>query len=213
MRNQHTPIAAEGYPFIAGAGIITLVLVLLSWKVASVLALALTFFVVYFFRNPQRNPPEGENNVLAPADGVITYLGSARESHLDVEMTKISIFMSVFDVHVNRIPCSGKVMDTFYLKGKFHDARDDKATFENEQGGMIIETGHGVRIVVVQVAGLIARRIVSYVKKGDMLERGRRFGMIRFGSRLDIYLPPETDILVKPGQRTVAGETVLGRLP
>lgn len=210
MRNQHTPIAVEGYPFVAASGILTLVLVLLSWKIPALLALCVTLFIAYFFRNPHRVPPVEENAFLAPADGVITFLGSAAENHLGAEMMKISIFMSVFNVHINRIPCSGKVLDTFYVRGKFYDARDDRATFENEQAGIILETQWGDAIVVVQVAGLIARRIVSYAKKGDLLERGRRFGLIRFGSRVDVYLPKSTDLRVALGERTVAGETVLG---
>jgi phosphatidylserine decarboxylase len=213
MRNQNTPIAAEGYPFIAVAGIATLILVLLSWKIPALLALAVTLFIVYFFRNPQRISPAEENTFLAPADGVVTFLGSAQESHLGVEMLKISIFMSVFNVHINRVPCSGTVVDTFYIRGKFHDARDDRATYENEQSGIILESEQGEKIVIVQVAGLIARRIVSYPKKGDSLERGQRFGLIRFGSRVDVYLPKGADLRVALGDKTVAGETILGRLP
>jgi len=213
MRNQNTPIAAEGYPFIAMAGAATLALVLLSWKIPALLALTVTLYIAYFFRNPQRTPPADENAFLAPADGVITFLGNARENHLDAEMMKISIFMSVFNVHVNRVPCAGTVIDTFYVKGKFHDARDEKATFENEQSGIILETERGEKIVIVQVAGLIARRIVSYPKKGDVLRRGQRFGLIRFGSRVDVYLPTGAEIRVTAGEKTVAGETILGRLP
>lgn len=213
MRNQNTPIAAEGYPFIAMAGAATLALVLLSWKIPALLALTVTLYIAYFFRNPQRTPPADENAFLAPADGVITFLGNARENHLDAEMMKISIFMSVFNVHVNRVPCTGTVIDTFYVKGKFHDARDEKATFENEQSGIILETERGEKIVIVQVAGLIARRIVSYPKKGDVLRRGQRFGLIRFGSRVDVYLPTGAEIRVTAGEKTVAGETILGRLP
>jgi len=213
MRNQNTPIATEGYPFVAMAGAATLALVLLSWKIPALLALTVTLYIAYFFRNPQRTPPADENAFLAPADGVITFLGNARESHLDAEMMKISIFMSVFNVHVNRVPCTGTVIDTFYVKGKFHDARDEKATFENEQSGIILETERGEKIVIVQVAGLIARRIVSYPKKGDALRRGQRFGLIRFGSRVDVYLPTGVEIRVSAGEKTVAGETILGRLP
>lgn len=213
MRNQNTPIATEGYPFVAMAGAATLALVLLSWKIPALLALTVTLYIAYFFRNPQRTPPADENAFLAPADGVITFLGNARENHLDAEMMKISIFMSVFNVHVNRVPCTGTVIDTFYVKGKFHDARDEKATFENEQSGIILETERGEKIVIVQVAGLIARRIVSYPKKGDALRRGQRFGLIRFGSRVDVYLPTGVEIRVSAGEKTVAGETILGRLP
>ncbi len=213
MRNQNTPIAVEGYPFVLGAAFVTLVLALLSWKIPALLALAITFFVTYFFRNPQRIPPDGDNLILAPADGVVIYLGNAPESHLGEEMLKISIFMSVFNVHINRVPLSGRVLDIFYTRGKFLDVRDQKATFENEQGGMILEAANGAKIVVVQVAGLIARRIVSYPEKGDSLRRGDRYGLIRFGSRLDVYLPKDIDLKVAVGDKTVAGETVLGCLP
>jgi len=213
MRNQNTPIAVEGYPFVFGAAFVTLVLALLSWKIPALLLLCVTCFIAYFFRNPQRRSPEGENLVLAPADGVVIYLGNASEKHLGEEMLKISIFMSVFNVHINRVPLSGKVLDTFYIRGKFLDVRDEKATFENEQSGMILETEKGQKIVVVQVAGLIARRIISYPEKGDILRRGTRYGLIRFGSRLDVFLPKDIDLRVAVGDRTVAGETVIGSLP
>jgi phosphatidylserine decarboxylase len=151
--------------------------------------------------------------VVAPADGVVIYQGIVRESHLDEEMLKVSIFMSVFNVHINRVPLSGRVVDTFYVRGKFLDVRHELATFENEQKGLVLETAGGVRIVVVQVAGLIARRIVCYPKKDDTVRRGERYGLIRFGSRLDIYLPKETELRVSMGDKTVAGETILGILP
>jgi phosphatidylserine decarboxylase len=213
MRNQNTPIAVEGYPFVLGAAFVTLVFALLSWKNPALLALGVTFFIAYFFRNPQRLSPEGENLVLSPADGVVIFLGNAPEKHLGEEMLKISIFMSVFNVHINRVPLSGRVSDTFYVRGKFLDVRDEKATFENEQSGMVLETEKGQKIVVVQVAGLIARRIISYPEKGDVLRRGSRYGLIRFGSRLDVYLPKDLDLKVAIGDKTVAGETVLGCLP
>ncbi|WP_298271942.1 phosphatidylserine decarboxylase family protein [Geobacter sp.] len=217
MRNTHTPIATEGYPFVAMAGAVTIVLGLLSAKVVAILpvallALAVTLFIAFFFRNPRRIAPAIENAVVAPADGVVIYLGPSREEHLGVEMTKVSIFMSVFNVHINRVPLTARVVDTFYTKGKFLDVRDERATFENEQAGLILESVSGVRLVVVQVAGLITRRIVCYAKKGDLLERGKRYGLIRFGSRLDVYLPMDADIKVKPGDRVVAGETILGML-
>lgn len=213
MRNQNTPIAVEGYPFALGAAFVTLVFAILSWKILALFALCVTFFVVYFFRNPHRSTPEGENVVVSPADGVVIYLGNAFENHLGEEMLKISIFMSVFNVHINRVPLSGRVLDTFYVRGKFLDVRDEKATFENEQSGMILETEQGQKIVVVQVAGLIARRIISYPEKGDLLRRGSRYGLIRFGSRLDVFLPKDIDLKIAVGDKTVAGETVLGNLP
>ncbi len=213
MRNQNTPIAVEGYPFVLGAAFVTLVLALLSWKIPALLALGITFFIAYFFRNPQRLAPDEENLAVAPADGVVIYLGNAPEKHLGEEMLKISIFMSVFNVHINRVPLSGRVLDTFYIRGKFLDVRDERATFENEQSGMVLETEKGQRIVVVQVAGLIARRIISYPEKGDNLRIGSRYGLIRFGSRLDVFLPKDIDLRVAVGDKTVAGETVLGYLP
>lgn len=212
MRNRNTPIAAEGYPFLAAAAFITVVLAILSLKVLAFVGLIVTLFIAFFFRNPERRIPGEERAVVAPADGVVIYLGEVREEHLAEEMLKISIFMSVFNVHINRVPVSGRVIDTFYKKGKFLDVRDARATFENEQSGLVLETAEGARIVVVQVAGLVARRIVCYAEKGDVLTRGKRYGLIRFGSRLDIYLPKGTDLRVAMGDKTVAGETTLGIL-
>ncbi len=212
MRNRNTPIAAEGYPFLAAAAFITVVLALISLKVLAFVGLVVTLFIAFFFRNPERRTPGDERAVVAPADGVVIYLGETREEHLAEEMLKISIFMSVFNVHVNRVPISGRVIDTFYKKGKFLDVRDARATFENEQSGLVLETAEGARIVVVQVAGLVARRIVCYAEKGDALTRGKRYGLIRFGSRLDIYLPKGTELRVAMGDKTVAGETILGIL-
>ncbi len=213
MRNKNTPIAAEGYPFVVIAGFITLLFALLAWKVLAAFFLVVTLFIVFFFRNPQRTPRGDENAVVSPADGVVIYLGNAHESHLDEEMVKISIFMSVFNVHINRVPVSGRVVDSFYLPGKFLDVRNERATFENEQNGLVLETARGIKMVVVQVAGLIARRIVCYPKVGDMLHRGQRYGLIRFGSRLDVYLPKGVELRVSMGDKIVAGETILGILP
>ncbi len=215
MRNQNTPIAVEGVPFIAGAALLTLVLAILHRQVTPIpagVALALTLFIAYFFRNPKRVCPEGENAVVAPADGVVVFLGNASEPHIGEEMLKISIFMSVFNVHINRVPASGRVIDTFYVRGKFLDARDERATFENEQSGIILETEKGARIACVQVAGLIARRIVSYPQRGDFLQKGQRYGLIRFGSRVDVYLPKSVKPAVSLGDKTVGGVTILGYL-
>jgi phosphatidylserine decarboxylase len=219
MRNTHTPIAVEGYPFILGFLTLTVLLALLGlylhpgFLAPAALALLLALFSVFFFRNPERTTPGNENTVVAPADGVVIFSGTVLEPHTSQQMEKISIFMSVFSVHVNRAPISGKVVDSFYTKGKFYDVRDERATFENEQQGLVLEPSPGLRLVVVQVAGLIARRIVCYAKTGDLLTRGRRYGLIRFGSRLDVYLPVGSKIKVAMGETTVAGETVLGILP
>ncbi|HEU0265576.1 MAG TPA: phosphatidylserine decarboxylase family protein [Geobacterales bacterium] len=213
MRTSNAPVAAEGYPFIAIAAFITLIFALLSWKIAALFFLALTLFIIFFFRNPERRVPEGEETVVAPADGRIIYLGDAREPHTNQEMIKISIFMSVFNVHINRAPLTGAVVDTFYIPGRFLDVRDDRATSENERSGLVMESAKGLRLVVVQVAGLIARRIICYAGTGDKLIRGERYGLIRFGSRLDVYLPKGSDIRVVMGDTTRCGETILGYLP
>jgi phosphatidylserine decarboxylase len=219
MRNTHTPIATEGYPFIVGSLVLTIALAVLGHHLhpgffapAALFAL-LTVFIVFFFRNPERQTPDNENAVIAPADGMVIFSGTVVEPHTSAEMEKISIFMSVFNVHVNRAPISGRVLDSFYTKGKFYDVRDERASFENEQQGLVLDAGAGRKLVVVQVAGLIARRIICYAKVGDLLTRGRRYGLIRFGSRLDVYLPLGSQVKVAMGQRTVAGETVLGILP
>ena len=213
MRNEKTPIAVEGYPFIAIAGTATALCFLFSLKVPAVIGLSVTLFCAYFFRNPERITPDVERAVVAPADGRIIYLGDVHEELFDAEMVKISIFMSVFNVHVNRAPVSGRVTDIRYIKGKFLDVRDERATFENEQNCMLVESDEGTKIKVVQVAGLIARRIVCYPGIGDRLVRGKRYGLIRFGSRLDVYLPKDTELRVAMGDKTVAGETILGILP
>jgi phosphatidylserine decarboxylase len=220
MRNQNIPIAAEGFPFILGAAVTTVVLYALASGTHSLLlfgaatvALAVTLFTTYFFRNPHRSVRSADNEVLAPADGVVIFLGTASEDHLGQEMVKISIFMSVFNVHINRVPITGKLVDNYYVKGKFLDVRDERATFENERNGIVIETLQGLKIVVVQVAGLIARRIVCYPRVGEMVQKGQRYGLIRFGSRLDVYLPQGSAVAVKMGDKTVGGVTVLGSLP
>ncbi|WP_224982786.1 phosphatidylserine decarboxylase family protein [Geomonas agri] len=219
MRNTNTPVAVEGYPFIAGFAAVAALLALLGqflhfgFFIPAALFLLLALFSIFFFRNPERTTPPGENVVVAPADGEVIFLGKVTEPHTGAEMEKISIFMSVFSVHINRAPLTSKVVDSFYNKGKFYDVRDERATFENEQQGLVLESATGLRMVVVQVAGLIARRIICYAKVGDQLTRGRRYGLIRFGSRLDVYLPLGTRIDVAMNQMTVAGETVLGILP
>ncbi|QWV94933.1 phosphatidylserine decarboxylase family protein [Geomonas oryzisoli] len=219
MRNTNTPVAVEGYPFIAGFAAVAALLALLGqflhfgFFIPAALFVLLALFSVFFFRNPERVTPPGEDVVVAPADGEVIFLGKVIEPHTGAEMEKISIFMSVFSVHINRAPITSKVIDSFYNKGKFYDVRDERATFENEQQGLVLESATGLRMVVVQVAGLIARRIICYAKVGDQLTRGRRYGLIRFGSRLDVYLPLGTRIDVAMNQMTVAGETVLGKLP
>jgi len=213
MQNQNQPIAREGYPFIALFGFVTLVFALLGWTFFTVLMLGLTLFSVYFFRNPERVIPEGDNLVIAPADGKVIFVGEVEEErYFKDRVTKVSIFMSVFNVHVNRVPCNGKVAEMYYNKGEFVNASYDKASEANEQSGILLETEAGSKILFVQIAGLIARRIVTYPIVGDILQRGARYGLIRFGSRVDIYFPKNADVVVTLGEHTVAGETVLGTL-
>jgi phosphatidylserine decarboxylase len=215
MKNQNQPVAVEGYPFIGAFAFLTLLFALVGWDFLTFIGFCLTLFTVYFFRNPERYPPDGESTVVAPADGKVIFIGKVPEERYfgGQEMTKISIFMNVFNVHVNWVPVSGKVIDMFYNKGQFFNAALDKASLENEQAGMLIETTQGHKVQCVQIAGLVARRIVTYPEVGDDLVRGQRYGLIRFGSRVDVYLPVDAETKVALGDRTVAGETVLGYLP
>jgi phosphatidylserine decarboxylase len=214
MKNQHQPVAVEGYPFIGLFAFFALFFAAVDWNCLATISLALTLFSVYFFRNPERTPPEGDDAIVAPADGKIIFVGKVPEERYfgGRDVTKISIFMNVFNVHVNRVPVNGKVIARFYNQGRFLNASLDKASLENEQSGLLLETASGLKILCVQIAGLIARRIVSYPEPGDVLVRGRRFGLIRFGSRVDLYFPEGVEVAARLGDRTVAGETVLGYL-
>lgn len=214
MQNRNQPVAQEGYPFIGLFAFITLVFALLGWVSLTLLFLFLSLFSVYFFRNPERVVPAGEDLIVAPADGKVIFVGEVQEDrYFKQRVTKVSIFMSVFNVHVNRVPCDGKVVEMYYNKGQFLNASYDKASECNEQSGILLETESSSRILFVQIAGLIARRIVTYPVIGDLLQRGARYGLIRFGSRVDIYFPENSNVTVLLGERTIAGETVLGTLP
>jgi phosphatidylserine decarboxylase len=198
---------------------LTALLALFAWKlhsavlaVPAAVSFLLTLFVISFFRNPERTPPGDDRTVIAPADGTVIVVERVTETPLGSEALKISIFMSVFNVHVNRAPLGGTVVDIAYVPGRFLDARDGRASSENERNAVVLETAAGVRIAFVQIAGLIARRIICYPRVGDLLVRGARYGLIRFGSRVDVYLPVDVEPLVKLGDTTTAGETVLGRL-
>ncbi len=213
MQNRNQPLAVEGYPFIGLFAFVTLVFAILGWVCLTLLGLFLTLFTVYFFRNPERQTPQSDGAVVAPADGKVIFVGEVQEDRFfKEEAIKVSIFMSVFNVHVNRVPISGKVVDMFYNKGQFLNAALDKASLQNEQAGILLETESGSKILFVQIAGLIARRIVTYPVIGDLIERGQRYGLIRFGSRVDVYFPKGAEVLAKVGDRPVAGETVLGYL-
>jgi phosphatidylserine decarboxylase len=207
------PVAREGLPFIllpmtVGAG-----LSFTRWWWFGVLFWIIGFFSAWFFRDPQRIPPDDESGVLSPADGVIIDITEMEDDQfLKQETFKISIFMSIFNVHVNRVPLSGVIEEVLYLPGKFFSANLDKASQENEHNAVVLRTMNGERIAFVQVAGLIARRIVCWVSTGDLVACGQRFGLIRFGSRLDVYLPRSCKIEVKPKQKVRAGQSILGHL-
>lgn len=208
------PVAREGLPFIA---LFVLAAVAGSWFfpfwIADVVLWLLAFWCVWFFRDPERQSPEGENLVVAPADGRICAIEEVPSAPLTQgPARKVSIFMNVFNVHVNRLPASGQVVDRVYHRGRFFNAVLDKASQENERMEILMALKNGITMSFVQVAGLIARRIVCHLEKGQTLERGQRFGLIRFGSRVDVYLPLSAEVTQVLGDRTVAGETVIARL-
>ncbi|MGO9005276.1 MAG: phosphatidylserine decarboxylase [Beijerinckiaceae bacterium] len=211
IRKQLVPIHKDGYVFIA---IFAVAALLLGWIYVPLgwLGLLLTIWCIYFFRDPVRLTPLEEGLVVSPADGLIASVGLSPpppELGLGADpMQKISIFMSVFDCHVNRAPVGGRIAKIVYKPGLFLNADLDKASEDNERNGFIIETAAG-RVGVVQIAGLIARRIVCFVAIGDRVGAGERIGMIRFGSRVDVYLPPSGRPLVEVGARAIAGETIL----
>jgi len=205
------PLAREGYPYIAGASAATLLLFALGWTIPAVIVLAATLFVVSFFRDPDRKvPANAPNTIISPADGRVIKVGRVHDNRfLQSEATLISIFMSPLNVHVNRVPWSGRVVDVRYNPGKYFRAFADKASLDNEQNAVLIEDEVGRRLCFVQIAGFIARRIVCYLRAGSTAARGARCGIIMFGSRADIYLPLSTQVRVAVGDRTRGGETIL----
>ena len=214
IRKQLVPITPEGYPFIGAFAFASLVLFWI-WTPLGWIGTVLTLWCVYFFRDPPRVTPVREGLVVSPADGrvsMITTIAPPHELGMGVTpMLRISVFMSVFDCHVNRSPVNGRVEKILYQPGKFFNADLDKASLDNERNSLVISAA-GTRIAVVQIAGLIARRIICYVREAQPLGAGERFGMIRFGSRLDVYLPEGTVPLVAVGQTALSGETVLADL-
>ena len=215
IRQQLTPIHPEGYPFIGGFALAALVLFWL-WPPLGWIGLIATLWCIYFFRDPPRTTPLREGIVVAPADGRVCQVVNVvppRELDLgEAPLARISIFMSVFDCHINRSPVAGRVERIVYRAGKFVSADLDKASEDNERNAFVIATETGQRLAVVQIAGLIARRIVCFARESDLLGAGQRIGMIRFGSRVDVYLPVGTRVLADEGQIAIAGETVLANL-
>jgi phosphatidylserine decarboxylase len=215
IRQQLTPIHPEGYPFIGGFALVALILLWL-WPPLGWLAVIATLWCAYFFRDPPRVTPVRTGMIVAPADGRVCQVATVvppQELELGTQpLLRISIFMSVFDCHINRSPVAGRVERIVYRAGKFISADLDKASEHNERNAFILVTETGQRVAVVQIAGLVARRIVPFAQTGETVGAGQRIGMIRFGSRVDVYLPPGAQTLAGEGQTAIAGETVLADL-
>ena len=208
----HPAIAKEGWAHLAIAVIVAGVATAFFgwWSIPFWIAFV---FVLQFFRDPARDIPDGEGLVLCPADGRVLVVGEARDPYLARDAVKVSIFMNVFNVHSNRSPVAGTVREVRYSAGAFVNASFDKASSDNERNAVVVRTDAGVDVTFVQIAGLIARRILCYVKAGDRLEAGQRYGFIRFGSRVDVYLPPGSRARVAIGDKVKATSTVLAELP
>lgn len=213
------PINRAGWPFIAIAAGVAVVLGFL-WEPLFWIGLLLTLFCVYFFRDPNRVVPQRQGLVVSPADGHVTSVGpaslprelSGSQAAKDTKVMRVSIFLSVFDVHMNRVPLAGKILESHYVPGKFLNAALDKASEDNERQIVLMQSEDGRELTFVQIAGLIARRIICNLEEGQRVETGERYGLIRFGSRMDVYLPEGTMPLVAPGQKMVGGETVIADL-
>lgn len=207
------PFAKEGFPFIGVAAGITLIAGWLGWSFVAVATASLTLFVSWFFRNPPRVVPQGPRLVVSPGDGKVLAIEEEFEPrYLKERAVRISIFLNVFDVHINRIPCDGTIENVQYQPGLFLVASKPQATLQNEQNAVMVKTVEGAKVLCVQVAGLIARRIVCWVSPKDRAVRGERYGLIRFGSRMDTYVPAGTAIRIAVGERVKGGETILGEL-
>lgn len=211
MNYPHPLIAREGWPFLALAMVLAMLATWYSglWSIPFWLV---ALFVLQFFRDPAREAPGDAKTVVSPADGRIVAVEKAHDPYLDRESIKVSVFMNVFNVHSNRSPVDGEVKEIWYNAGRFVNAALDKASTENERNALWIRSDAGADVTCVQVAGLIARRILCYAKAGDKLERGQRYGFIRFGSRVDVYLPPDARIKAALGDKVYAASTVLASL-
>jgi phosphatidylserine decarboxylase len=221
VRYRMPNVHPEGRKFVVAAAAVSLLFFwVVGWDWLGWILAGVTLWVAAFFRDPIRTTPKGEGLVIAPADGMVTMIASvppppelAGEEGLgDEPMTRVSIFMSVFDVHINRAPIAGEIKRVVYIAGKFLNADLDKASEDNERQHFLVESADGTRIGFTQIAGLVARRIVPWVKAGDHVTAGQRVGLIRFGSRVDIFLPAGTASRVLLGQRTIAGETVVAKI-
>ena len=206
-------IHKEGWKFSAISLLVSLTFIFIL-PLLSFFCFLITFFILWFFRDPNRNTPNKEGKIISPADGKVCLIDLSTPpkelNYGNKEMLRVCIFMNVFNVHVNRSPVKGEIKKIEYKKGSFFNASLDKASEKNERNSIIISTENGIEIIVVQIAGLIARRILSFVNDGDQLNSGERFGLIRFGSRVDVYLPKSYKSEVKLGDKTIAGETIIG---
>lgn len=211
IRNTFVPIHREGFPFIAAFFVVSLILGWL-WEPLFWLGLVLTIWCIYFYRDPERVTPVDDDLVISPADGKVSFVGLAIppvELDMGIEpRMRVSVFMNVFSVHINRAPVRGRIEKIFHRPGKFLNAELDKASTDNERNSVLIESAHG-KVGVVQIAGLVARRILCWSREGEQLSVGERFGLIRFGSRVDVYLPENASVRVAVGQTAIAGETIL----
>ena len=220
VRWRWPAVHPEGRKFAVISAAICLVFALLSWETLAWPMAGITLWVAAFFRDPIRTTPKGEGLIIAPADGLVTMITRVEpprelqgEDGLGADpVTRVSIFMSVFDVHINRTPIAGEVKRVVYISGKFLNADLDKASEDNERQHILVEGHDGTRVGFTQIAGLVARRIVPWVKPGDFVGTGQRVGLIRFGSRVDVYLPAGTEPEILLGQRTMAGETIVARV-
>jgi len=209
----HPIIAREGWPFLAGSVVTALLATVFGGCILAALTWVIALFVLQFFRDPAREIPQDAGAVLSPADGRIVAVERIGDPYVQREAIKVSVFMNVFNVHSNRSPVDGTVQQVWYFPGKFVNADLDKASTENERNAVWLKTANGTDITSVQVAGLIARRILCYVKAGDVLTRGQRYGFIRFGSRVDVYLPLDASVKVSIGDKVSATTTILAVLP
>ncbi len=213
-RAKGIPLAKEGLPFIFMSAGLTLGVWVIGGTWSTCFFGLVTLFITWFFRNPARTIPPGEHVIVSPGDGVVVAIESEFEHrYLKEQSIRISIFLNVFDVHINRMPVGGTVQDVVYQPGKFMMANHPEASSGNEQNALMLRRSDGVKILCVQIAGLIARRIVSWVVPGEQVEKGERFGLIRFGSRMDVYLPQSSTIRVRVGEKVKGGSSVLADVP
>jgi phosphatidylserine decarboxylase len=208
----HPIIAREGWPYLGIAFVVAVVLSIAGWWALAAIAWLAFLFILQFFRDPPRPIPADPHAVLAPADGRVVRVGNARDPWLEREALVVSVFMNVFNVHSNRSPVDGEVMNVWYHRGSFVNAALDKASSDNERNAIAIVTPAGVHVTCVQIAGLIARRILCYVKAGEHVARGERYGFIRFGSRVDVYLPPHATPRASVGDKVYASRSIIAEL-